>query len=282
MHRIIDYWNLMVPEYAPMAITTLFAGTVVTTGLLPVTSFWLLAVSLFCIVGAFNSFNAIADKEIDKINSPHRPIPSKKILEHHALYFSIILYVVALVLAWFVNPTAFLVIVGCVVLTAVYSYPKINLKKRFFLGTLTVTVFYATLCFIAGWALTPTSPFPSQIAAFLFILGLGLAITKDFMDVPGDSFHRAHTLPVKFGYLQSLALIVFILTLAFAFFTFIIYQNLLPQKYYLLLIFYPLMLFNLYGYIEHHKSYLTTHLFRTTMVFIMVLEISTAAIALLV
>ena len=278
MGSVFDYWKLMVPEYAPMAITTLLAGTVVTTGLLPRTSFWLLAISLFCIVGAFNSFNAIADKEIDKINSPHRPIPSKKISERNALYFSISLYIIALVLAWLVNSTAFLVIAGCVILTTAYSYPKIDLKKRFFLGTLTVTVFYATLCFIAGWALTPTLAFPVQIAAFLFLIGLGLAITKDFMDVPGDAFHRAHTLPVKFGYLQSLAIIVVILTTAFAFLAVIIYQEFLPQKYYLLLVFYPLMLFNLFGYMEHQKSFLTTHLFRTTMGFIMVLEIAIVAL----
>ncbi|MFA6269363.1 MAG: UbiA family prenyltransferase, partial [archaeon] len=207
MTHPIHYWNLMVPEYVPMAITTLLAGAVVTTGTLPNSSFWLLAVSLSCIVGAFNSFNAIADKEIDKINSPHRPIPSKKIEEKHALYFSIGLYVLALLLASFINTTAFIIILGCVVLTAAYSYPKINLKQRFLLGTLTVTLFYAVLCFLAGWALSPTQRFPLEIATFLFLMGFGLAITKDFMDLPGDAFHRKHTLPVKLGYLQSIVFI---------------------------------------------------------------------------
>ncbi|MFA6420510.1 MAG: UbiA family prenyltransferase [archaeon] len=282
MTHPIHYWNLMVPEYVPMAITTLLAGAVVTTGTLPNSSFWLLAVSLSCIVGAFNSFNAIADKEIDKINSPHRPIPSKKIEEKHALYFSIGLYVLALLLASFINTTAFIIILGCVVLTAAYSYPKINLKQRFLLGTLTVTLFYAVLCFLAGWALSPTQRFPLEIATFLFLMGFGLAITKDFMDLPGDAFHRKHTLPVKLGYLQSIVFIILTLTISFALLTYIIYIGLLPQKFYLLDIFYPLMLFNVYSYKHHSKSFLTTHLFRTTMVFVMMLEIAMSLIVLFV
>ena len=188
MTHPIHYWNLMVPEYVPMAITTLLAGAVATTGALPGNSFWFIAVALFCIVGAFNSFNAIADKDIDRINNPHRPMPSKKIQEKHALYFSIGLYVLALILAALVNITELIVIFACVLLTAAYSYPKINLKKRFFLGTLTVTMFYAVFCFIAGWALNPSLSFPISLAVFLFILGLGLAITKDIMDLPGDAF----------------------------------------------------------------------------------------------
>jgi len=67
MINFVDYWKLIVPEYIPMAISTLLVGAVLSTGILPDVRFWFVAAALVCVVGAFNSFNAIADKEIDKM-----------------------------------------------------------------------------------------------------------------------------------------------------------------------------------------------------------------------
>jgi len=280
MASIFDYWHLIVPEYIPMAITTLLVGAVATTGTLPDWRFWPVAFALFCVVGAFNAFNAIADREIDKINQPGRPIPKGTVSEKQALFFAILLYFVALLVAYWINPFVFGVIFIAVMLTAAYSYPGIDLKKKYMMGTLTVTAFYAILCFIAGWALYPTLQVPVEIMAFLFLLGFSMAITKDFMDVPGDSFNKAHTFPVKHGYLQSIGIVFIFLTFAFLFFAFTVYSGKLTNKFYALLLFYPIMFFNVSSFRKHEKSFYTNHLFQKTVMLIIALEMAFVALAL--
>jgi len=273
MATLYDYWHLIVPEYIPMAITTLLVGAVATTGSLPDWRFWPLAFALFCIVGAFNSFNALADRAIDRINRPERPIPMGAISEKQALLFAMLLYFVALLVAYLINVYVFGVIFIAVIVTAAYSYPEIDLKRRYVVGTLTVTVFYSILCFIAGWALYPTYAIPVEIMLFLFILGFSLSITKDFMDIPGDSFNKANTLPVKHGYLQSIGIVFIVLTFAFLFLAFLIYSEKLPTKFYALLLFYPLMFFNVSSFRKHAKSFYTNHLFLKTIILIITLEL---------
>ena len=272
MSSLWNYWHLIVPEYIPMALTTLLVGAVATTGSLPDYRFWIVAFALCCVVGAFNAFNAIADREIDKINKPERPLPNNKISEKSALSFAMLLYVIALLVAYLVNIYVFGIVFIAVIITAAYSYPSIDLKRVYILGTLTVTVFYAIICFLAGWALYPTMPIPLEIMMFLFILGFSLAITKDFMDVPGDSFNNAHTLPVKLGYHQSIGIVFLFLTFAFLFLAFLIYSDILPTKYYALLLFYPLMFFNVNTFRKHAKSFYTNHLFVKTIILIIILE----------
>lgn len=280
MFHLVDLWHLVVPEYIPMAITTLFVGIVATTGFLPDWRFWLVSVSLLCVVGAFNSFNAIADKEIDRVNRPERPLPNSRISEKHALLFAIFLYFLALLISYLISIIVFWIVFAAVIITAAYSYPGIDLKKHFLTGTITVTIFYAILCFLAGWALYPTYPIPLGAMLFFFLLGFGLAVTKDFMDVPGDTFNSAHTLPVRLGYSQSVGIVFILLTFAFLFLTFQIYSGALQQKYYLLLLFYPLMFFNVNSFRKHAKSFYSNHVFLKTIALIILLEAAFAVLSL--
>jgi len=282
MARILDYWHLFVPEYIPMAVTTLLVGAVATTGTLPDWRFWPVAFALCCIVGAFNSLNAIADKEIDRINRPERPVPRDAISEKQALTFSIILYLVALATAYWVSMTVFMIVFAAVILTAAYSYPEIELKKKYLIGTLVVTIFYAGLCLLAGWALYPAQRMPIEVMFFFFVLGFGLAITKDFMDIPGDSFNKAHTIPVKLGYTQSIGIVFIILTFAFLLLGFLVYSDMLPSKYYLLLIFYPLLFFNTNSFRKHAQSFYTNHLFQKTVLLLIALELAFVGLTLYV
>ena len=273
MPHLLDYWHLIVPEYIPMAISTALVGAVLTTGSLPDWRFFPLAFALCCIVGAFNSFNAIADKEIDKINRPERPVPMGVISEKQALCFAITLYIIALLVAYLLNTFVFGVIFIAVIVTAAYSYPGIDLKKRYIAGTVTAGVFYSIICFMAGWALYPAFQIPVEIILFLFLLGFSLAVTKDFTDVPGDSFNKAQTLPVKLGYLQSVGIVFIALTFSFLILAFLIYIEKLPNKYYVLLVFYPLMFFNINSFKKHAKYFYADNVFRKTILLIIALEI---------
>ncbi|MFH1391527.1 MAG: UbiA family prenyltransferase [Candidatus Diapherotrites archaeon] len=274
MSRHYDFLHLIVPEYIPMAITTALVGAVSTTNAFPGFEFIIVAIVLTLIVAAFNAFNAIADREIDQINKPERPLPSKKISNHEALLFAITAYSIALLLSLLINPTFFAIIFIAVLVTTAYSYPGIDLKRKFGIGNFTVTVFYAILCSLAGWALYPNEPIPIPIISFLFLIGLSLSISKDFMDMPGDAFHQANTLPVKFGKNPSVGIIFIFLVISYLVLLMIIIMGLLSQQYYFLFIFFPLMLFNVNRFRIKSNSDDHNHVFIKTVLLIIVLEIS--------
>lgn len=279
MSKTLDFLHLIALQYIPMAIFSLLVGATATISALPDFRFWIAAISLFCVVGGFNAFNAIADKEIDKINKPSRPVPSKKISEKEALWFTITLYFFSLLAAFTINLYFFVIIFFCVILTTMYSLPGINLKKYYFIGTLTVTIFYAVLCTLSGWALYPNNAIPWSIIFFLFFMGFSLAISKDFMDVVGDSYHNIKTFPVKIGYSQSVALVFIALTFSFVFLIFLILQNILPIKYYLLLIVFPLFLFNINGLRKKQQAHTYNYLFNKTVILIILLELIITGLA---
>lgn len=279
MPKITDFLHLIVPLYIPMAITSLLVGATSTINALPDWRFWLAALSLACVVGAFNAFNAIADREIDRINKAERPVPSKKISEKQALFFAMFLYFIALASGFLINITFFGIIFVAVILTTLYSYPGIELKKKFFLGTLTVTFFYAVLCTLSGWALYPDKPIPVPIIFFLLFIGFSMAITKDFMDVVGDSYNQAHTFPVRLGNSQSAAIVFIFLVFSFLFLIFLISQGILPTKYYALLILSPMMLLNISSLKKKGNS--SEALFNRNILLIIVLEILIVVLAII-
>lgn len=281
MATTIDFLHLSVPQYIPIAFFGLLVGVVFTIGSLPDFRFWVAALSLACIVGGFNSFNAIADKDIDRINKPYRPIPSRRISEEQALYFALVLYVIALILGFLINLQFFAIVFVSMILTIAYSYPGIYLKKKFFVGTMVGTVFYAILCPLAGWALYPDVAIPFSIIFFLFALGLSLAVSKDFTDIAGDHFNQANTFPVKLGYSQSIALVFVFLTFSFLFLVFLIIQKLLPEKYYLLLIFFPLSVLNINTLRGNPRKPPSNHVFLRTVLLIVFLELTIVVLELI-
>jgi geranylgeranylglycerol-phosphate geranylgeranyltransferase len=270
--KLSSYMKLISPEYMPMAVTTALLGLVATTGLIFNFQFILLIIIICCIIGGFNSYNAIADKEMDKINRLDRPLPMGEISEQQAMKIATILYLIALTLAFTINIYTLVITIVSIIITIAYSVPNLHLKKTFLIGTFSVAFFYASLCFALGWSLFPNKTFPIEIGIFLFILGVGLSITKDFMDFAGDSFHGAKTLPVKIGYDKSILIIIFLLTIAFAFFFYIV-NIILPEKFYVLLIFYPIMISNVLLFRKYSKNFDSKGLFTQIMLLIIAFEI---------
>lgn len=273
MGKIRAYLNLIVPAYIPMAITTFILGFVASNGKIILNLEFLLgAFSIIFIISAFNSFNAISDKEIDKINQPNRPIPKNELTENQALIFTIILYAIALLVSTAINTTFFVIALITVILTIAYSYPYINLKKKFIIGTLSVTILYAVLCFLMGWAIKPSENINFPILVFLFMIGYSLAITKDFMDVKGDYLYKAKTIPVKLGHLKSVTIVAILVTISFIFIIFLITQKFLDEKFFYALSIFPLMLLNI-AYTKE-KDYLNSRkIFNRSILLLILLEI---------
>lgn len=276
MISLKSVFELTVPEYIPMAILGAFVGVVATTKTLPSALFIELIVLLICIVAGFNTFNAISDKKIDLINKPTRPLPSNKITVLQAEKLTIFFYLTAILISVFINPIVFGLTLVMTLITVLYSLELFYLKKRFVIGNLVGAVLYAVLCPLAGWALTPTLTPPLFIILVLFLLSIGLSFLKDFEDVVGDKKYGIATLPLKIGRDKSVFLILLILTIAFISIAYLISLKTLPEINYFLLIFYPLLFFNIYSYKKPQNHQIIAQSFRITVTLIMAFEITIA------
>ena len=83
---------------------------------------FLAAVVTFLITGAGNTWNDYLDVEIDRINRPDRVLPSGQVSRRAALIFALSLNAIALVIAAFINPAAFIVAFLASAILYLYSY----------------------------------------------------------------------------------------------------------------------------------------------------------------
>ena len=83
---------------------------------------------------ASNALNQLYDLEIDRINKPKRPLPSGRMSIRDAWIFTIAMYVLALILAWFVQPggrhECFWIVVVATITTILYSVPPVRTAGR--------------------------------------------------------------------------------------------------------------------------------------------------------
>ncbi|MGQ9618735.1 MAG: UbiA family prenyltransferase [Candidatus Aminicenantia bacterium] len=154
---------------------------------------------------ASNTLNQIFDLEIDKINKPKRPIPSGRITSKSAFIFSIILYLISFVLAWFVSPQGrkecLILVLIAGLMTFIYSCPPFRTKRWGITANITIAIPRGILLKVAGWSSVKSimrlEPWYIGLIFGLFLLGA--TSTKDFSDMEGDRKGGCVTLPIKFG-----------------------------------------------------------------------------------
>ncbi len=169
----------------------------------------------FITVGA-NVINDYFDIEIDKVNKPYRLLPSGKISKKQALIFFGIFYLIAWILAIFINIEMFLIsfISGIVLIFYSYKYKRVVLWGNF------IVSFVSALAFVyAGLAVNRVNEilFP---AGFAFLFHFGREIIKDIQDIKGDKPQGVVTYPIKYGVRSALILtnIIFIILIVFTLF----------------------------------------------------------------
>ncbi|RLF21944.1 MAG: hypothetical protein DRN15_10310 [Thermoprotei archaeon] len=149
------------------------------------------------IIGAAgNIINDYFDAPIDRINKPHRPIPSGIIKEEEARLASIILFIIGTALSLPLGLMPLLIAVLASVLLYSYSY---SLKRRGFIGNITIA-FLSALCFPFGSLSTGTFSWTIVFPSFYaFSLILGREIVKVVEDLAGDSVAGVRTLAIMLG-----------------------------------------------------------------------------------
>ncbi len=174
---------------------------------------------------ASNGVNQIFDLEIDKINKPHRPLPSERMTVFQASVMTAVFYILSLVLAWFATPPGgshecFWIVLVAAFFTYVYSGKPFRTKRFGMWANLTITIPRGLLLPIAGWSTVATvrDPEPWYLGAIFGIFILGAASTKDFADMEGDKKRGCITPPVKYGVKKCAYIISPFLIVPFLFF----------------------------------------------------------------
>src|SRR6185437_14022940 len=152
-----------------------------------------------------NALNQIYDLDIDAVNKPKRPLPSARLSMREAWWFTIVTYVIALILAWMVAPAGrhecFWLVLVAVVCTYIYSVPPLRTKRLGIWANVTIAIPRGVLLKVAGWSAVKTvfGVEPWYIGAIFGLFLLGASTTKDFADMDGDARGGCRTLPIIYG-----------------------------------------------------------------------------------
>lgn len=193
--QIRPYFILIRPLNGAISSLSVFIGAFITGTITPLSKVLLACLSAGLVAGGAYGINDLFDVEIDRINKPHRPLPSGKMGSRQAFVFSVSLSVLGVILGALVNLQALAIALSACLLLSLYSA---WLKRTPLWGNLTVSL-VAALAFVYGGIAVGrfrTSLIP---AGFAFLFHLGREIMKDVEDFEGDRVGGAFTFPICYG-----------------------------------------------------------------------------------
>lgn len=206
MKRLRLYWNFARPFTLVPPMIGIFSGSLIGYGASRA-PFHLVRVALAVAAAAVlnaasNGLNQIYDLANDRVNKPHRPLPSKAMTLAEAWTFTAVSYGAALGMVAAVNRQTFVIYLIAALATVAYSAPPIRLKRHPLGSNLIIALIRGALLKVGGWAAVATvldSIEPWYIGFIYFVFLLGATTTKDFADIEGDRAAGCITLPVRFG-----------------------------------------------------------------------------------
>lgn len=153
------------------------------------------ALSAALITAGGNALNDLCGITEDRINKPHRPLPSGR-LSSGIARIEMGIFLIAGILLALPLPTAALAIaliaIACLILYNTY------LKRVPLIGNITVSAL-GGLAFLYGGAAIQIISAPYLIAGFAFLFHLGRELLKDLEDSAGDRQLSGGTVPISWG-----------------------------------------------------------------------------------
>ncbi|MBC7085989.1 MAG: UbiA family prenyltransferase [Methanomethylovorans sp.] len=153
--------------------------------------------SVFFISASILVLNDYFDVETDKLNAPHRPIPSNMVTPLEALLLSMALMVFGITLSYLISIIALLISIILFIIGFLYNR---NYKKSGLPGNLMVS-FSVGMTFIYG-GVSVGSPLNNIVwlfGAIAALIDLGEEIAADAMDMQGDLLINSRSLAIKYG-----------------------------------------------------------------------------------
>ncbi|MBW6474853.1 MAG: UbiA family prenyltransferase [Anaerolineaceae bacterium] len=139
-------------------------------------------------------FNDLFDLEVDRINTPHKPIPSGKITPTEAIVFGVVTALIALLIAGWIAP---LVLVLSLVLWVQGFLYNWKLKASGLMGNLIVATNVAMTFILGGISVGErNNPLVWIFGAIAFVFDLAEEIAGDAMDMEGDKKRGSRSLAI--------------------------------------------------------------------------------------
>ena len=156
------------------------------------TQLLLVSIAAFTLLSAGNAINDYCDYEIDRVNRPRRPLPSRRIQRRGALIFAILLVIIGIWLGTLINrnATAFAILVS--IALASYAF---WLKRVPLIGNLVVSGLTG-VTFVAGGVAIDSVQATLIPATFAFLFTTAREIVKDLEDTEGDLKNEVKTLAI--------------------------------------------------------------------------------------
>jgi geranylgeranylglycerol-phosphate geranylgeranyltransferase len=188
--------RLLRPLNATLAFIAVITGAATSNSNFFVTNSIIASFSALLILMSGNAINDVYDLEADRINRPLRPLPKGEISKSEALWLSIILAVLGISSALFVNLTCFMI--ASFFAAAWYLYAP-YLKTTGFPGNLLVSIGTGA-CFIFGaFSMDGCNFLCLLFALSAFLLNLGREIVKGVEDIAGDRIRKCKTIAILYG-----------------------------------------------------------------------------------
>ena len=140
--------------------------------------------------------NDVYDVEIDKVNSPQRPLPSGTVKTRDAVALAVALSAAAIGFAALLNLWTFLT---ALLALALMIYYNTRGKKTGLIGNAVVSFNVALPFFYGGLAVNSISPLLFIFSVVAFLANFGREVAKGIADVKGDSLRQVRTLAVVKG-----------------------------------------------------------------------------------
>ena len=179
---------------------------IVSAGMWPGDRWWLVALGVVLagpvVCGMSQVVNDWADRHVDAINEPARPIPSGRVAPGWALAFAVALSGLSLWLGSFLGPWGFGATVLAVVAAWTYSVRPIRLKRSGWWGPGLVGLSYETLPWFTGAAVLSVGAPSFYVVTVAVLYGIGahgIMTLNDFKALEGDRATGVRSLPVVLG-----------------------------------------------------------------------------------
>jgi len=140
--------------------------------------------------------NDVYDIEIDRVNSPQRPLPSGIVKSREAIILAAVLSAAAIGFSAFLGLWTFLIAVLALALMVYYNTRG---KKTGLIGNAVVSFNVALPFFYGGLAVNSIRPLLFIFSVVAFLANFGREIAKGIADVKGDSIRQVRTLAVIRG-----------------------------------------------------------------------------------
>ncbi|MCP8305290.1 MAG: UbiA family prenyltransferase [archaeon] len=233
-----------------------FTGLIIGSQGRPTLSILLMALtSTFFMSLAVYVLNDIADLEVDMLNAPSRPLVTGAVFRKEAFILVLLSNGIGLSVALLINLPAFLVDLAVLLLSISYSAPRIALKDRFLIKTLSIGLGGALAMVFGGLAAGALNSRVLYATIIFFSFIFVSSPINDLADYIGDKMQGRRTIPIKIGPKPTVKLAMLVSISLFGFtlcsFSSLGFNLLAPI---LTGLVYSAALFSVYPLLKHHKD----------------------------